>query len=368
MNLTINRDDLLHGLEAVEKTITRNNPQLPILSHVLLQANGEFKLTAANLEQFAVATPACDITADGELTADGAKLLAITRKMPAGPITLEQDKNILRITGGSATCELVALDAAEFPQLPAFEEVPLRHEQFTIPQADLARALSLTSFATSTEESRIILTGVRFQIEPSERLTLAACDGHRLAEFVLPLTSGPEVPLRDEQFTLPNKCCAELLRLLGDEGDVTVTFTKNIARFDLESSAQLYTRLIEGEYPNYRKVIPALPHTVEIALAGFKQALERVSIVADTVILNTESDGLTVASYGAPDQGTAIETLDMDGHEPVTELAFDVKYLLDGLSHVKTDTIQLHYHDKTKPAILTVKDLSWRYMVQPVKL
>src|ERR1035437_1222468 len=254
MNLTIAKDQILTGLQAVQNVVSTRTT-LPILSNVLLRAEGEYvEFTATDLD----VTVACKVEAKvkkgGSTTVPVKKLFGIVRELGGNEIDIEtDDKNITSIRCNSSCYKIHGLNADEFPPLPKFKD----DKKVSLPQETVKAMMRKTSFAVSTDESRYVLNGIFISLK-DHKITMVATDGRR------PALVDEEVDIAEKssgEFIVPAKAVNELNRLLQEKGDVEIKFGENQASFALKDdkgfSVLVITKLIEGNYPNYRQVIPA---------------------------------------------------------------------------------------------------------------
>src|ERR1044071_5083373 len=254
MNLSIAKEQLINGLQAVQNVVS-NRTTLPILSNVLLRAEGErLELTATDLDVTISCSVEAKVKKPGASTVPVKKLFGIVRELTNSEIDLEvDDKNVCSIRSGASFYKINGLNADEFPPMPKFKE----DKKVELKQETVKSMMKKTSFAISTDESRYVLHGIFISLK-DHKMTMVATDGRRLAMV------DEEVDVAEQsqgEFIVPAKTVAELNRLLTDKGEVEVRYAENQASFTLKdekgSSVLIITKLIEGNYPNYRQVIPA---------------------------------------------------------------------------------------------------------------
>src|SRR6204780_2596556 len=253
MNLTISKEQILTGLQAVQNVVG-SRTTLPILSNVLLRAEKDrVEFTATDLDVTVVCSVEAKVKKSGSTTVPVKKLFGIVRELNGSEIDLETDeKNITSIRSGSSFDKIHGLGADEFPPLPKFKD----DKKVALQQETIRSMLKKTSFAVSTDESRYVLNGIFISLKEG-KMTFVATDGRRLALV------DEEVELSEKssgEFIVPAKAVNELTRLLQDKGTVEIKFGENQASFSLHNennfSVLLITKLIEGNYQNYRQVIP----------------------------------------------------------------------------------------------------------------
>src|SRR6478672_9314220 len=306
MNLTISKEQLISGLQAVQNVVSTRTT-LPILSNVLMRAEGDrLEFTATDLD----VTIACSVEAKvkkaGASTVPVKKLFGIVRELTNNEIDLEVDeKNVCSIHSGASFYKINGLSADEFPPLPKFKE----DKKVVLPQETVKGMMKKTSFAISTDESRYVLNGIFFSLK-DHKMTMVATDGRRLALVDEDAEVGDS---SQGEFIVPAKAVNELNRLLLDKGDIEVRFAENQASFTLKddkgSSVLIITKLIEGNYPNYRQVIPAeTKERVALGREEFLHALRRAEIMtsekSNSVKLNFGKNKLEITA-NSPEVGEA---------------------------------------------------------------
>ena len=368
MNLSITKDQILAGLQAVQNVVSTRTT-LPILSNVLLRADGDgVEFTATDLD----VTVACKVEAkvknSGATTIPVKKLFGIVRELGGSELDIEVDeKNICTIRCGSSFYKIHGLGADEFPPLPKFKD-----DKKVILTQETARAmLKKTAFAVSTDESRYVLNGIYFSLK-DHKLTMVATDGRRLALV------DEEVDISEKssgEFIVPAKAVTELNRLLQDKGEVEIKFGENQASFALKDdkgfSVLLITKLIEGNYPNYKQVIPGeAKERVPLVREEFVQALRRAEIMtsekANSVKLTFGKNNLAITA-NSPEVGEARETLAVNYKGKEMAIAFNPRYLIDALGALTEDEVFFELIDELSPGVLKING-PFLYVVMPMRL
>src|SRR5882724_5614214 len=254
MNLTISKEQIINGLQAVQNVVSTRTT-LPILSNVLLRAEGDrLEFTATDLDVTISSAVEAKVRKPGASTVPVKKLFGIVRELGNSEIDLEVDeKNVCTVRSGPSFYKINGLSADEFPPLPKFKD----DKKVTLPQETVKGMMKKTSFAISTDEARYVLNGIFISLK-DHKMTMVATDGRRLALV------DEEVDVTEKnqgEFIIPAKAVNELNRLLQEKGEVEIHYAENQASFTLKdekgSSVLIITKLIEGNYPNYRQVIPA---------------------------------------------------------------------------------------------------------------
>jgi DNA polymerase-3 subunit beta len=359
LTFSVNREGFLQGLSRVQSIVERKNT-VPILSNVLIDGTGEkLRMLATDMEVGISGFVDASIKSKGSITLSARKLFEIIKELPAeSQITLQvKDENISEITCGTSSFELKGLPAEDYPALPSFEE----SDFIKLDAGNFREMIKRTIYASSTDETRYNLTGVLFEMEKkngSGLLRLVATDGHRLA-MVEKEASGEG---RDgESVVIPRKSLNEVKRLL-DEGDsddvIEVDFQKQHGVFRKDSIV-LTTRLIDMSFPNYNQVIPEdRTVTAEVPREDMIHAIRRVSLLSSersrAIRFAFGSKGLTV-HINNPDLGTATETVAMEYGGEDLEVTFNARYMLDTLSSMESETVELSLNDELSPCVLSQK-------------
>lgn len=372
MKLVINRGELLRGLGHVTSVVERRTT-IPILSNVSLTAAEDgLHLKATDLEREVIEQTPADVSQPGATTVPAHILYDIARKLPDGAeveIRRDAEKERLTLTSGHSRFALQTLAAEDFPDLSPGD---LSH-RFEIGAGDLKRLIDKTRFAISTEETRYYLNGIYLHTATQggqPTLRAVATDGHRLAQAELALPSGADgMP----GIILPRKTVNELHRLIeSSDAAVSVGVSASKARFEI-GSVTLTTKLIDGTFPDYARVIPkANDKTLKVRNAEFVSAVDRVSTIASergkAVKLNLDSDKL-VLSVNNPEGGSATEELGADYSAEPLEIGFNAKYLLDIASQIESETTRFLLADAGSPTM--VKDDSDEgalYVLMPMRV
>src|SRR5258707_5442066 len=308
MNLTITKEQIINGLQAVQNVVSTRTT-LPILSNVLLRAEGDrLEFTATDLDVTISSAVEAKIRKPGASTVPVKKLFGIVRELGNSEIDMEVDeKNVCTVRSGPSFYKINGLSADEFPPMPVFKE----EKKVALPQETLKAMMKKTSFAISTDESRYVLNGIFLSLK-DHKMTMVATDGRRLAlvdeEVDVAETSQGE-------FIVPAKAVNELNRLLQDKGELELHYAENQASFTLKdekgSSILIMSKLIEGSYPNYRQVIPAeTKERIPLVREEFLHALRRAEIMtsekSNSVKLNFGKNKLEITA-NSPEVGEAKE-------------------------------------------------------------
>ena len=368
MNLTIAKDQLIHGLQSVQNIVSARTT-LPILSNVLLRASGnKLEFTATDLDVTISCSVEAKVKKQGATTVPVKRFFGIVRELASPEIELEVDeKHACSVRAGASFYKINGLSADEFPPIHKLKE----DKKITLPQEKLKGMLRKTSFAISTDESRYVLNGIFISLK-EQKMTMVATDGRRLAmvdeELDIPENSQGE-------FIVPTKAVNEMTRLLGDKGDVEMKFSENQVSWMLKDekghTAVVISKLVEGNYPNYRQVIPsetkeriALPR--EEFLAACRRAQIMTSDKANSVKLSVGRNNLAITA-NSPEVGEARESLAINYKGKEMAIAFNPAYLVDPLNALTEDEVFLELIDELSPGVLKING-PFLYVVMPMRL
>lgn len=338
MKFTITRDNLQQGLAAVAASVPTRTT-LPVLSNILIEADAEgLRMSGTDLDiAVSIETPA-EIEDEGALTVPAKKFQELARELPEKPVRVDTTGDRLALECGRATFRLNGLPRDEFPTFPSVDF----SESWHIPGRVLRSLISQTSFAVSTEESRPILNGVLWQFGEDE-MRMVATNGHRLALLAVPAdaSGAPQTDL-----IVPPKALSQVERLFGEEDEIEVARSENHLGFR-RGGTQVYTRLIEGPYPNYQQVIPNESDKTAIADKNeLSQALRRMAVVASeqTHRVRFSFAGNTVRfGVETPDLGEAHEEMEVDFEGEPLEIGFNATYVLEVLRYMPTELVRMSF-------------------------
>ena len=365
--LKTTQDKVLSVLQAVAGIVERRHT-LPILANVLIRKTGNaLQLTTSDLEiQIRTTAELGGDTGDFTTTVGARKLIDILRTMPSDQtVSLESSQNKLILKGGKSRFTLQTLPAEDFPLV---QEAAGFGPAFSVPQKTLKDLLNQVSFAMAVHDIRYYLNGILFVAE-GKQLSLVATDGHRLAYASAML----DVEVPRQEVILPRKTVLELQRLLSDaEGAIEMQFANNQAKFAFEGM-EFVTKLVEGKFPDYNRVIPKNhKNSVTLGRAPLLASLQRTAILTSEkfkgVRLNLEPGTLRVASNNA-EQEEAIDELDIDYGGDAIEIGFNVTYLIDALANMDQDMVKIELADSNSSALLTIpENASFKYVVMPMRI
>jgi DNA polymerase-3 subunit beta len=368
MNFTIQREPLLNALQKVQSVVERKNT-VQILGNILFSVQKqELSLCATDLEVGIKVTLPVESTSEGKITLSAKHFLDIVKELPNKPLHItRKDNNWVEIVCGKSKFNIVSLSADEYPSLPSFED-----KAYSDVRADaLSDMISRTEFAVSTDATRYHLNGVFFEHLENGVMRMTATDGHRLSfvdsEVFL------KMPELKRGIIIPKKGLSEIRKLMGQsESAIGLAFERG-HMFVKFSDSFLFVRLIDGEYPDYRLVIPKqTDRVVRMDRNTFTSALKRVSLLAHEkskgVKLALQDSTLTIFSSN-PDMGEAREEIDVEQSGEPMDIGFNSRYLLDCLNVMTTDSLELHIKDRLSPGILRgVGTQNHTYVIMPMRI
>ena len=368
MKLTATREQILLPLQGVIGVVERKQT-MPILANVLIAAQGSgagrLSFTGTDLEVELVASGEATVQQAGEITVPGRKLLEIIRALPnKTQVTLAVEGDKVKVSGGRSRFVLSSLPASEFPMV---EEISAQ-QALIVPQAELKKLIEKTHFSMAQQDVRYYLNGTLLETDVKV-LRAVATDGHRLAiaeaTLVEPATTA-------QQVIVPRKGILELQRILGNEGEVQLSIGTNHVRATV-GDVRFTSKLIDGKFPEYSRVIPANPTKIVTAARDtLRQSLHRTAILSNEkyrgVRLNLSTGVLAVQAHN-PEQEEAEDSVEVSYQGDEVEIGFNVTYLLDALSAVEGETVEIGLTDANSSCLIrSPATANVRYVVMPMRL
>lgn len=353
MKFTITREQFQEGLSAVAASVP-SKTTLPVLSNILLEASRDgLRLSGTDLDIAVSTVVPASVDQEGAITIPARKLAEIVRELPSASIRVSASgEQRVSIECGRSKFRLLGLPKDEFPAFP-----PVRFEGgWRTTAANLQKLIGHVAFAASTEESRPILNGVLWELR-ADRMRMVATNGHRLARMDVPAAAaGAE----QADLIVPPKALEQIRKLFASEEDIDVARSENHLGFRSQTT-HVYTRLIEGPYPNYEQVIPRENDKVMTADKGaFASALRRMSIVASDQthrIRMAFANGSCKLSVQTPDLGEAQEEVTVTYEGEALEIGFNAAYLLEILKYIPTDEVRMTFKAPERAA--TCEPVAW---------
>ena len=364
MKFTIDKKDLLKPIQITHSVVsTKSN--LPILSNILIESVGnKLRMTATDLEVGIWSIINAEIVEAGSVTVPAKKFLDIIKELPDSKIKVSVGKNhLVAIECEKCLFKIMGLPKDEFPKLPEFKDKDI----LKLDQVALKNMLIMTSFAASTDETRYILNGVLFELR-NGRLKLVATDGRRLATIEKDVDSSKKL---QKKIIIPSKAINELERNLKDEGSVEIVFEDNQVMFSLGDTV-VVSRLIDGEFPDYERVIPKkTSNDFNISTGEFLLAAKRAGLFtsheSQAVKFDLIKDKMVVSKQ-TPELGEAKEEIGVEGYggKPASA-GFNPNYLIDALKNVKYDKVKFELSGSDKPGVIRTED-SFTYIILPMEM
>lgn len=373
MKFKINRDHFANGLSQV-LNVVGSKATMPILSNVLIEAEKDhIFLTTTNLDLGIRCQIKADVKEKGSVTLPVKRLAGIVRELPNVDVSVDGSANHqVKLTSGGSNFKIMGIGKEDFPPLPEFGD----EKSYTLEQGELTEMLKSVAYAQSNDETRYILNGVYFSFGEG-KLTLVATDGRRLAH----ISKEMEVPAeRAGAIILPAKTVSELLRLLDKGEKLKINFNERRAAFRIASdnddsglvdSIYLYSKVVEGNYPNYQQVIPKETHQrIKLERELLLQCVHRAALVcsekANSVKMKLTNNLLEITAQ-SPDFGEAHESMAIGYTGPDLQVAFNPQFVIDPLRALNKDEVFLEVKDDVSPGVIKTLE-SFICVVMPVRL
>ena len=373
MKFKINRDHFSNGLAQV-LNVVGSKAAMPSLSNVLIEAEKDhISLTTTNLDLGIRCRIKAEIKDPGSVTLPVKRLAGIVRELPNLDVTVDgSPSHQVKLTSGGSTFKIMGIGKEEFPPLPEFGE----EKAHSLAQAELATMLRSVAYAQSSDESRYILNGVYFNFRDG-RLFLVATDGRRLAlvskEMEIPADTAGAI-------ILPAKTVGELTRLLDKGEKVQISFNDRRAAFQIATDKDasglvdniyLYSKVVEGNYPNYQQVIPKETHQrIKLERELLLQCVHRAALVcsekANSVKIRLSSNLLEITAQ-SPDFGEAHESMAISYSGPDLQVAFNPAFVMDPLKALSKDEVFFEVKDEVSPGVFKTLD-NFVCVIMPVRL
>jgi DNA polymerase III subunit beta len=365
MKLTAAREDFLTPLQSVIGVVERRQT-MPVLANVLLSAReNRLNITGTDLEVELVATSTVNVQQGGDITVPGRKLLDIFRSLPEqASVTLGTEGERMSIKAGRSRFTLSTLPAAEFPLV---EEINAQ-QTLSIAQGEFRRLIDKTHFSMAQQDVRYYLNGLLLETEGAS-LRAVATDGHRLALCEMTLEDKAK---SNQQVIVPRKGVLELQRILGSEGKIELAIGTNHVRAQI-GTIRFTSKLIDGRFPEYGRVIPASPaRKVEADREQLRQALQRTAILSNEkyrgIRLTARPDLLVIQAHN-PEQEEAEDQVEVTYQGDEVEIGFNVNYLLDALGAIESDKVEIGLTDSNSSCLIHAPGTAHtRYVVMPMRL
>jgi DNA polymerase III subunit beta len=373
MKFRCERDDLLEAVQFASRAVS-NRATLPVLSGLRIEAreSGEVVVGATDLELTMQTVFRAGVDEPGRSIVPGRLFGEMARSLGVGGVSLASGEGEVEIGSGRGQFRVKTLAADDYPALPV-DDVDAGGVAVEIDGSSLATALSQVVRAASADESRQILTGVLWEIEAGQ-VTLAATDSYRLAVRGVDVVGGATEP---RKVILPARALGELARALQAGGRVVALARENLMSFSIEAASEgagssvIGSRFIEGEFPNYRQLLPeGYPNVLTVDREALLDVTRRVGLLAQNNLpVKLRLDAELEISAHTPDVGEGQEVLDAEYRGEPLVIAFNPQFLNDGVSVIQSDKLVLQALDGLKPAILRGEgDDGFTYLLMPVRL
>jgi DNA polymerase-3 subunit beta len=368
MRFTISREKLQEGLAAVTPT-TPPKTTLPVLANILVETTERgIRLSGTDLDIAVTTEVAADVETQGAITIPAKKLSEIAKELPPSPVKIATSgEQRVTLDCGRSHFKILGLPKDEFPNFPTVKF----DASWRIKSGDLQKLISHTAFAVSNEESRPILNGVLWELRP-DNMRMVATNGHRLAKMDVPISSAG-APSSD--MIVPPKALEQIRRLFPQDEELEIARGENHLGFRSPFTA-VYTRLIEGPYPNYDQVIPRDNNRIAIAdRQSLISALRRMSVIASDQthrIRLSFNSAMLRFSVQTPDLGEATDEMAVRYNGDQLDIGFNATYLLEILRYIPTDEVKLTFRAPERAATLEPEGWSepgaYLCLVMPLRL
>ena len=368
MRFTISREKLQEGLAAVTASIPAKTT-LPVLANILVETTERgIRLSGTDLDIAVSTEVVADVETQGAITIPAKKLGEIARELPPSPVKISASgEQRVSLECGRSRFKLLGLPRDEFPSFPTVRF----DESWKVRSGDLQKLISHTSFAVSTEESRPILNGVLWELRP-EFMRMVATNGHRLSKMELAIAS---VGAPSSDLIVPPKALDQIRRLFPADEELEIARGDNHLGFRSPFTS-VFTRLIEGPYPNYEQVIPKDNEKIAIAdKQALSGALKRMSVIASDQthrIRMSFNAGMVKFSVQTPDLGEAQDELPVRYDGDPLDIGFNATYLLEILKYIPTEEVKMTFKAPERAA--TFEPEAWNdsakflALVMPLRL
>lgn len=372
MEILVGKSELSSALSKVQGIVEKKNT-VPILSCVLFEVEGSnLFVSATDLEISLRSRYQAEVSTEGAVTAPAKKIFEIVRELPEGDVRITaEDGGWVRLEMGRARFKVMSLPKEDFPSVPQIEG----GEKLEFDAAMLGEMIDKTSFAMSHDQTRHALNGILWEISPAgdgqAECRMIATDGHRLA-YIKRVCQGEVTGSRGA--IVPRKAIVEVKRLLGEEsgGKIEVFFQENRLSFRLGESIMV-TRLVEGQFPDYRQVIPE--ETGRKAVVGredFYKAVRRIATLsserAAPLKFQFKKGGVTVSAVN-PEVGEATEDLEAEYQAEEMEIGLNARYIVEAFSALEQDQVSLEMNEALSPSLIRpIGDDDYRCVIMPMRL
>jgi DNA polymerase III subunit beta len=363
LKASVQRDVLAEKVSVVARGLSTRASVLVLGGIQLTAGPGGLALAATDMELSLRATVEADVAGEGTVVVPGRLLLDIARALPDPDVTLEYlaDESVLSITSGSASYRIHTYSAEDFPHLPEVEGAALQD----VDRETLLGTIARVSRSASRDETRPVLTGIFVSFE-SGKLVMAATDSYRLA---VKETAAPG-PLPELEAIIPARALQELQRIAGTGDSVELAVQENHVIFGADG-VWLTTRRIDGQFPNYRQLLPEqFEHELNLPREELLDVVRRVGLLAqrNSPLRLRFAEGELTVSARTQDVGEARESLPAPYNADALEIGFNAEFLRDGLESVDSSTVRVKLISPLRPAVLQGESPDYTYLIMPIRL
>ena len=363
LKIGVSQEALAEKLALVARAVSTRTTVL-VLGGIRLKAeNGQLELSATDMELSLRASLEADVDGGGEVVVPGRLLLDIVRSLPDSDVTLEQhaEESVLLISSGSASYRVHTYSAEDFPRLPDVETLQLH----AVDREALLETIGRVGRSASRDESRPVLTGILVRFEPG-KMVMAATDSYRLAVKETPVNG--ELP--DLEAIIPARALQELARIASGADELQLGVHENHVVFGVDG-AWLTTRRIDGQFPNYRQLLPEqFEHELQLPREELLDVVRRVSLMAqrNSPLRLRFAEGEVTVSAQTQDVGEAKETLPVSFSGEPLEIGFNPDFLRDGLESVESEEVALRLISPLRPGLIHSDAEDFSYLIMPIRL
>ena len=363
LRITCSKDELVDGLSLVGRAVS-SRTAIQILSGILLEAReGELRLAATDMELSLRAAVPARVEGDGAVVLPGRTLVDIARLLPSDEVTIEHraSESVVHVTSGSASYTLHTYNAEDFPRLPDFSDT----QTFAVDREALIATIARVARAASRDEARPVLTGVLVQFA-GDKLVMAATDSYRLAVKETTLSaSAPEL-----EAIVPSRALQELARIAGDAEEIAVGVQENQVLFST-GDVWLTTRRIDGQFPNYRQLLPeTFEHELVVPRGELLDVVRRAAVMIQraTPLQLRFADGELTVIARTHEVGESKESMPIGFTGDTLEIGFNADFLRDGLESMDGDDVRFKLISPLRPAVIQGEGDDFTYLVMPIRL
>jgi DNA polymerase III subunit beta len=363
LRINCTKDELVQGLALVGRAVS-SRTAIQILSGILLEAAGdELRLAATDMELSLRAGVAARVEGDGSVVLPGRTLVDIARLLPGDEVTIEHRaaESVVHVGSGSASYTLHTHNAEDFPRLPELAHTPA----FAVAREALLETIARVARAASRDEARPVLTGVLVQFA-GDKLVMAATDSYRLAVKETALAS----PAPDIEAIVPSRALQELSRIAGGGDEIAVGVQENQVIFSV-GGVWLTTRRIDGQFPNYRQLLPeTFEHELTVSRVELLDVVRRASVMIQraTPLQLRFADGEVTVVARTHEVGESKESMPIAYNGEPLEIGFNAEFLREGLESVEGDDVRMKLISPLRPTVLTDEGEDFTYLVMPIRL